>query len=132
MISRAKTRQCWWRGLGFALGLGLVLIVQLPWSQALGTSPEAVPVPVVEEVARADHALLFLVGQFFFGIFLNMANVGSAYGVAGSFLIVITWIFYAANILFVGAAFTKVYAWQRGAPIVPSDFAVACSDNSTR
>ncbi|MBD2258791.1 mechanosensitive ion channel family protein [Pseudanabaena sp. FACHB-2040] len=54
MISRVKTRRCWWRWLGFALGLGLVLIVQLPWSQALGTSPEAVPVPVVEEVAPAE------------------------------------------------------------------------------
>jgi membrane protein len=76
--------------------------------------------------------ILFLVGQFFFGIFLNMADIGSAYGVAGSFLIIITWIFYAANILFVGAAFTKVYARQRGEPIVPSDFAVARSDDSGR
>ncbi|MEP0914939.1 YihY/virulence factor BrkB family protein [Leptolyngbya sp. GB1-A1] len=73
-------------------------------------------------------AILFLFGQALFGIFLNQVNIGSAYGVAGSFLIVISWIFYAAQILFSGAAFTKVYARQRGTPITPSEFAVSTSD----
>ena len=39
-------------------------------------------------------------------------------------MIVITWIFFAAHILFLGAEFTKVYAKQRGAAIVPSEYAV--------
>jgi len=69
-------------------------------------------------------ALLFLVGQFLFGLFLRQTNYGSAYGVAGSFVIVITWVFYAAQILLLGAEFTKVYAKQRGSPIVPSEYAV--------
>ncbi|MBD0334728.1 MAG: YihY/virulence factor BrkB family protein [Cyanobacteria bacterium Co-bin13] len=102
----------------FALMYTILPDVEIRWKDTL--------------VGALITALLFLVGQFFFGIFLNMANVGSAYGVAGSFLIVITWIFYAANILFIGAAFTKVYARQQGAPIVPSDFAVARSDDSAR
>ena len=72
-------------------------------------------------------ALLFLVGQYFFGQFLSRTDFGSAYGVAGSFVIVITWIFYAAHILFLGAEFTKVYAKQRGAEIVPSEYAVHLS-----
>ncbi len=69
-------------------------------------------------------SLLFLVGQYFFGQFLSRTDFGSAYGVAGSFVIVITWIFYAAHILFLGAEFTKVYAKQRGAAIIPSEYAV--------
>jgi membrane protein len=69
-------------------------------------------------------ALLFLVGQFLFGLFLRQTNYGSAYGVAGSFVIVITWVFYAAQVLLLGAEFTKVYAKQRGAPIIPSEYAV--------
>ncbi|MBF2000412.1 MAG: YihY/virulence factor BrkB family protein [Synechococcales cyanobacterium M58_A2018_015] len=77
-------------------------------------------------------ALLFLIGQSLFGLFLNNVDIGSAYGVAGSFLIVITWIFYAAQILFSGAVFTKVYARQRGVPIVPSDFAVSTAENERR
>ncbi len=76
-------------------------------------------------------ALLFIVGQALFGVFLNWVDVGSAYGVAGSFLIVITWIFYAAQILFSGAVFTKVYAHQRGVPIVPSDFAISTSERNS-
>jgi membrane protein len=47
-------------------------------------------------------------------------------------LIVITWIFYAAQILFSGAAFTKVDARQGGAPITPSEFAVSATDSQRR
>lgn len=72
-------------------------------------------------------SVLFLVGQYFFGLFLSRTDFGSAYGVAGSFVIVITWIFYAAHILFLGAEFTKVYAKQRGSAIVPSEYAVKIS-----
>lgn len=77
-------------------------------------------------------ALFFLIGQSLFGLFLNNVDIGSAYGVAGSFLIVITWIFYAAQILFSGAVFTKVYARQRGVPIIPSDFAVSTVEDERR
>ena len=77
-------------------------------------------------------ALLFLFGQFLFGLFLSQTNFGSAYGVAGSFVIVITWIFYAAQILLLGAEFTRVYAGQRGAPIVPSEYAVVRDRDARR
>ncbi|MDM9379768.1 YihY/virulence factor BrkB family protein [Chlorogloeopsis sp. ULAP01] len=83
-------------------------------------------------VGAAITALLFLAGQFFFRLFLSQTNFGSAYGVAGSFVIIITWIFYAAHILFLGAEFTKVYAKQRGSPIVPSDYAVHISHEQQR
>jgi membrane protein len=69
-------------------------------------------------------SILFLLGQYFFGLFLSETTFGSAYGVAGSFVIVITWIFYTAHILFFGAEFTKVYAKQRGSAIVPSESGV--------
>ena len=73
-------------------------------------------------------ALLFLGGQSVFGAFLHLTNIGSAYGVAGSFLIVITWIYYAAQILFLGAVFTKVFARHRRVPISPSRFAISTTD----
>ncbi|AFY75626.1 MAG: YihY/virulence factor BrkB family protein [Hydrococcus sp. C42_A2020_068] len=77
-------------------------------------------------------ALLFLLGQFLFGLFLTQTNFGSAYGVAGSFVIVITWIFYAAHILLLGAEFTKVYAKHRGSPITPSDYAISVTRSRQR
>ncbi len=69
--------------------------------------------------------ILFLLGQWLFGIFLNFVDIGSAYGVAGSFLVVISWVFYTAQILYTGAAFTKVYARRYDQRITPSDFAVS-------
>lgn len=72
-------------------------------------------------------AFLFLVGQALFGLFLNQTDFGSAYGVAGSFVIIITWIYYAAQILFLGATLTKIFAQRRGSPIVPSEYAVPLS-----
>ncbi|MGF1676314.1 MAG: YihY/virulence factor BrkB family protein [Rivularia sp. (in: cyanobacteria)] len=75
-------------------------------------------------VGAAITALLFMIGQFLFGLFLSQIDIGSAYGVAGSFVIIITWIYYAAHILFLGAEFTKVYAKMQGSPIVPEEYAV--------
>lgn len=70
---------------------------------------------------------LFMLGQFLFSLFLRQTDLGSAYGVAGSLVIVITWIYYTAHILFLGAEFTKVYAKRRGAPIVPAEYAIRVS-----
>ncbi|WP_191756124.1 YihY/virulence factor BrkB family protein [Komarekiella delphini-convector] len=80
-------------------------------------------------VGAAITALLFMVGQFLFGLFLSQIDIGSAYGVAGSFVIVITWIYYAAHILFLGAEFTKVYAKIYGSPIIPEEYAIHISHN---
>jgi len=77
-------------------------------------------------------AILFLIGQSLFGLFLRQSNFGSAYGVAGSFVILITWIYYAANILLLGAEFTKVFAQRRGSPIVPSEYAVYRNENQEK
>ncbi len=81
-------------------------------------------------VGAVITALLFIVGQFLFGLFLSQIDIGSAYGVAGSFVIVITWIYYAAHILFFGAEFTKVYAKIHGSPIVPEEYAVHISNKN--
>jgi membrane protein len=81
-------------------------------------------------VGAAITSMLFIVGQFLFRLFLNQIDIGSAYGVAGSFVILITWIYYAAQILFLGAEFTKVYAKTQGSPIVPEEYAVHISHNN--
>ncbi|MEA5579949.1 YhjD/YihY/BrkB family envelope integrity protein [Nodularia harveyana UHCC-0300] len=51
-------------------------------------------------------SLLFLIGQYFFGLFLSRTNFDSAYGVAYSFIVVITGIFCAAYIMFLGVEST--------------------------
>ncbi len=75
-------------------------------------------------VGAALTALLFVFGQSLFALFLSKTDLGSAYGVAGSFVIIITWAYYSAHILLLGAEFTQVYARKRGSPIVPEEHAV--------
>jgi membrane protein len=61
-------------------------------------------------VGAVGTALLFTVGKFLLGLYLGKASVGSTYGAAGSFVAVIVWIYYSAQIFFFGAEFTHVYA----------------------
>jgi membrane protein len=51
--------------------------------------------------------------------------VGSLYGAAGSFAVFLIWIYYSAQVFFLGAEFTQVYARRRGSPIMPDENAVA-------
>ena len=75
-------------------------------------------------VGAALTALLFTVGKFAIGLYLGKSDVGSAYGAAGSLVILLVWVYYSAQILLFGAEFTQVYANSLGLRIVPSDNAV--------
>lgn len=69
-------------------------------------------------------ALLFTIGKFGIGLYLGNSSTASAYGAAGSMIILLLWIYYSSLILFFGAEFTQVYARTLGSRIVPSDHAV--------
>lgn len=75
-------------------------------------------------VGASVTALLFNVGKFLLGLYLGHSSVGSAYGAAGSFVVLLIWVFYSAQILLFGAEFTQVYSKYRGTPIEPSKHAV--------
>ncbi len=57
---------------------------------------------------------LFVIGQTLIGIYLGRAGVASAYGAAGSLLVLLLWVYYSAMILLLGAEFTRVYAERHG------------------
>lgn len=59
-------------------------------------------------------ALLFTVGKFFLGVYLGRSSLSSAYGAAGSFVVVLLWVYYSAQILLFGAAIVRVYADRYG------------------
>ncbi len=69
-------------------------------------------------------ALLFTLGKFLIGLYLGKSSVASTYGAAGSLVIVLLWIYYSSQILFLGAEFTQVYATRYGSQIKPSQHAV--------
>ena len=59
-------------------------------------------------------SLLFVLGKFGLGLYIGKASVGSAYGAAGSLVIILIWVYWSAQILFFGAEFTQVYAQRHG------------------
>lgn len=48
-------------------------------------------------------SILFVIGKFILGLYLNFADPGSAYGAAGALLVILLWIYYSSLILFLGA-----------------------------
>jgi membrane protein len=53
---------------------------------------------------------LFSLGKQLIGMYLGRASVASAYGAAGSVVVVLLWTYYSAQILFFGAEFTRAFA----------------------
>jgi membrane protein len=68
--------------------------------------------------------LLFALGRYVIGLYLGRSAIGSAYGAAGSLIVLLAWVYYAALILFAGAELTQVLARRFGHRIVPDEHAV--------
>jgi membrane protein len=65
-------------------------------------------------------AVLFTLGKYAIGLYLAHASISSSYGAAGSLVIILLWIYYSAQIFFLGAEFTKIYAKKSGSPVRPT------------
>jgi membrane protein len=72
-------------------------------------------------IGAAATASLFTLGKFLIGLYLGQGTVGSDYGPAASVIIMIVWVYYSAQILFLGAEFTQVYANRYGSRVVPAE-----------
>ena len=69
-------------------------------------------------------ALLFMIGKLGISYYLGHNRLTSAYGAAGSVIVILLWVYYSATILYFGAVFTRVYAIHKGSAIYPDDYAV--------
>ncbi len=68
--------------------------------------------------------LLFIIGKWALALYLSKGSAGTAYGVAGSLITTLVWVYYSAQILLFGAEFTQVYANEFGSHIEPEPHAV--------
>ncbi|WP_233233287.1 YihY/virulence factor BrkB family protein [Bordetella sp. LUAb4] len=59
-------------------------------------------------------AVLFEIGKFLIGLYVGKASVASSYAAAGSLVVVLIWVYYAAQVFLLGAEFTWVYANEHG------------------
>lgn len=69
-------------------------------------------------------AVLFMIGRYLIGLYIQYSATASNYGAAGAIIVLLLWIYYSAVILYIGAEFTKVNAEARGEHIRPAEYAV--------
>lgn len=97
----------------FALLYKVLPNVQLPWRVAW--------------VGGAVTALLFSVGKIGIGLYVGQSSFASGYGAAGSVVVLLAWVYYAAQVVLLGAEFTRSYWMTRaksgGAAPPPRDAA---------
>jgi membrane protein len=81
-------------------------------------------------VGAAVTAALFWIGKFLIGLYLGKSDVVSSFGNAGTLVLVILWVYYSAQIFFLGAEFTYEYSLAFGSKRgeKPADAAVAAND----
>nr|WP_228035677.1 YihY/virulence factor BrkB family protein [Oculatella sp. LEGE 06141] len=116
-----------WQLLNFVISFGVIALlfaliykylpdVKITWNDVL--------------IGASMTALLFTIGKSLIGLYLGNSSFGSAYGAAGSLVVVLAWVYYSAQILFFGAEFTQVYARHYGSQIVPDEHAVYADDST--
>ena len=69
-------------------------------------------------------ALLFMGGKFLIGYYLGHSSLSTTYGAAGSFIVMLLWVYYSSMILYFGAVFTHAYSMQTDTKIYPNSYAV--------
>ncbi len=75
-------------------------------------------------------ALLFVVAKLALGFYFGHSNPASAYGAAGTVILIMLWVSYAGSIVLFGAEFTRIHADRRGDHPKPLEFAVSTADST--
>ena len=65
-------------------------------------------------VGAAVTSALFWIGKLLISLYIAKAAVGSTFGAAGAIVVVIAWVYYSAQVFFLGAEFTRQYALRHG------------------
>jgi membrane protein len=116
-----------WHLLNFFVSLGIVTLL---FAMMFKILPDAKIAWKDVWMGAALTALLFDIGKFLLGLYLGKTSLASAYGAAGSLVIILTWVFYSAQILFLGAEFTQVYVRSGGQEIAPAEYAMRVPQTS--
>lgn len=109
-----------------------LLLLTLLFGATMKYLPDAIVAWRDVWLGAAVTAVLFIIGQFVLSQYLGRSAPGSAYGVAGSVVALLVWIYYSAMILFLGAEFTQVYANRYGSKIKPDEDAITLEEEFRR
>jgi membrane protein len=94
----------------FALMFKYIPDIEIPWRSLW--------------LGAAVTAVLFSLGKFLIGLYLGQSDPGTTFGAAGSLILILLWIYYTSQILFLGAEFTQVYSRRFAVRGRPSELAV--------
>lgn len=75
-------------------------------------------------------AALFTLGRYAIGEYLGKSSIGDRYGATGSLVVILVWVYFSAQILYLGAEFTKAYSRKTGAPVEPEAIAVPLTEEA--
>jgi len=70
-------------------------------------------------IGAVATSVLFAAGKFLLGLYLGRSSFTDTYGAAGSLIIMLVWVYYSAQVLFLGAEFTRAYACRFGSMCAP-------------
>jgi membrane protein len=105
-----------WQGIDFLVSFGVVTLL---FAMIFKILPDVKIAWREVWIGAVITALLFNLGKWLLGLYLGRSSVASAYGAAGSLVIVLLWVYYSAQILFFGAKFTQIYANKFGSQLEP-------------
>jgi membrane protein len=66
---------------------------------------------------------LFTIGKLLIGLYLGTSSIATTYGAAGSVVVILVWVYYSAQIILLGAEFTRAFVDQFGRRPRPEEFA---------
>ncbi|HSM72969.1 MAG TPA: YihY/virulence factor BrkB family protein, partial [Anaerolineales bacterium] len=83
-------------------------------------------------LGAAITAIFFTIGKTLIGLYLGRSNVGATFGAAGSLVLIMVWVYYSSQILFLGAEFTQVYSKMTSPKPPPSEHAEPLPENDKK
>jgi membrane protein len=119
-----------WQGINFVISFGVITLL---FAMVFKVLPDVKIAWRDVWIGAIITALLFNLGKLLVGLYLGRSSVASAYGAAGSLVIVLLWVYYSAQILFFGAKFTQIYSNRYGShlEIAPNVEAVSLEKASS-
>ncbi|MBL0129857.1 MAG: YihY/virulence factor BrkB family protein [Chitinophagaceae bacterium] len=101
--------------------IGSVIIVAAWFSMLFHFLADGRPVWKASMIGGFLTGILFTAGRYLLRILLVDSNIGNIYGAAGSFVLILLFVFYSSFILYYGASFIAVYSLKKQWPIRPND-----------
>jgi membrane protein len=116
-----------WKAINFVVSFGITTLL---FALIFKVLPDAKVQWRDVWIGAVVTALLFTIGKAALGWYLGRPGTTSTFGAAGSFVALLLWVYYTAQILFLGAEFTQVYAKAFGSRIEPAENAVPVTEEA--